>query len=80
MISFSLPGGGIIRTSAPVKVIVHYPTTLSGKRILADRVASAHAEYVARHIEKLNVSRDQKLRLLDAVISDVQARSTERDR
>lgn len=36
----------IARTSAPINVIVHYPKTEEGKRELAIRVASVHADMV----------------------------------
>ena len=59
---------GIARKSAPINVIVHYPKTEEGKRELAERVASVHADMVNQHIKKLNCPSDQKVQLLDAVI------------
>ena len=59
---------GIARKSASINVIVHYPKTEEGKRELAERVASAHADMVNQHIKKMNCPSDQKVQLLDAVI------------
>ena len=49
-------------------MIVHYPNTEKGKRELAERVASVHADMVNQYIKKLNCPSDQKIRLLDTVI------------
>ena len=59
---------GIARKSASINVIVHYPKTEEGKRELAERVASVHADMVNQHIKKMNCPSDQKVQLLDAVI------------
>ena len=56
------------RTSAPIHVIVHYPKTEEGKRELARRVASVHADMVCQFIQKLNCPSEQKEQLFDAVI------------
>ena len=58
---------GIARTSAPINVIVHYPKTEEGKRELAVRVASVHADMVNQYINKMNCPSEQKVQLLDAV-------------
>ncbi len=58
----------IARTSAPIKVIVHYPKTEEGKRELADRVARVHADMVNQTLKNLNCPSYQKEQLLDAVI------------
>ena len=67
---------GIVRTSAPIKAIVHYPKTEEDKRELADRVARVHADMVNQTLKKLNCPSYQKEQLLDAVI---EAASKERD-
>lgn len=59
---------GIARRSAPIHVIVHYPKTEAGRRELAERVASVHADMVNQAIKKLNCPSEQKVRLMDAVI------------
>ncbi len=59
------------RRSAPIHVIVHYPKTEEGKRELADRVASVHADMVNQYIKKLNCPSEQKVQLLDAIIETV---------
>lgn len=57
-----------MRKSAPIKLIVHYPTTEEGKRELAGRVADVHAGFVVNTINKLNCPLEEKLELLQAVI------------
>ena len=57
-----------MRTSAPIKLIVHVPTTEEGKRELARRVADVHADFVLHTIGKLKCPTRQKLELLQAVI------------
>ena len=59
---------GIARKSAPINVIVHYPKTEEGRRELAERVASVHADLVNQHMKKMNCPSEQKVQLLDAVI------------
>lgn len=71
---------GIGRKSAPIHVIVHYPKTEEGKRELARRVASVHADMVNRHIEKLNCPSSQKVALLDAVIAAAKKKAGEQNR
>lgn len=58
----------IARQSSPIYVIVHYPKTEHGKRELAKRVASVHADMVNQSIKKLNCPSEQKIQLLDAVL------------
>lgn len=57
-----------MKPSESIKVIVHYPKTEEGKRELARRVATAHADFVISSINKLNCPPEQKLELLQAVI------------
>lgn len=57
-----------MRTSAPIKVIVHYPKTEEGRQELARRVADVHADFVISYINKLDCPIKQKLELLQAVI------------
>ena len=59
---------GIAKNSAPIHMIVYYPQTAKGKRELAERVASVHADMVSQSIKKLNCPSNQKMQLLDAVI------------
>lgn len=56
------------KTSAPIRVIVHYPETEEGKRELEERVAGVHATMVDQYIKKLDRPYEQKMQLLDAVI------------
>lgn len=64
----------LIRKSAPINVIVHYPTTEEGKAELARRVATVHAESVIDKINRLKCPNKQKLELLDAVIDTAKRR------
>ena len=57
-----------------MNVTVHYPTTTEKKEELRALVAKAHAENVARYIERLNCSAEEKLALIDAVIAEVRNR------
>ncbi len=67
----------LIRKSAPIHVIVHYPTTEEGKAELARRVAAVHAESVIAKINRLSCPTKQKLELVDAVIDTVKRRKRE---
>lgn len=55
-------------------VIVHYPMTPEQQTVLEAKVAKAHAEHIARYIERLNCSSEQKLALIDAIITEVRNR------
>lgn len=59
-----------MRKSAPINIVVHYPTTEEGWRELKRRVASVHADAVMNSISKLNCPYQDKIRLLDAIIED----------
>ena len=60
---------GIARTSTPIQVIVHYPTTEEGKRELAERVAGVHADMVSQYIKRLRCPSEQKEKLLDSILN-----------
>lgn len=62
------------RRSAPIKVVVHYPTTEEGKRELAERVAEVHADFVLQYVRKLQCPSKQKEELIDAVIESAKER------
>ena len=64
------------RNSAPIRLIIYYPKTEQGKRELAERVASVHADAVHQHIKRLNCPTEQKLKLLNAVIDTVARKDT----
>lgn len=67
-----------MRKSAPINVIVHYPTTDEGKKELARRVTSVQADFVTDTICKLNCPTSQKLALLNAVIDTAKKEKKER--
>lgn len=69
----------IPRKSNPINVVVHYPQTEEGRRGLAQRVASTHADMVYQTIQKLNCSSEQKVQLLDSII-ETYSKTTERDK
>ena len=68
----------MIRSMAPINLIVHYPKTAEGREELAKRVADVHASAVTQRIKSLHCPTSQKLELLDAVIADAKERSKER--
>lgn len=51
-----------------MEVIVHYPTSEAGKRALADRVATVHADAVIRYIKGLDCPKEQKIELVNAIV------------
>ena len=56
-----------MRTTPPIKIIVHYPQTQQGKQELAQRLADVHADAVVSAINKLDCPLKQKLDPLNAV-------------
>ena len=67
----------VIRSMAPINLIVYYPKTEEGQLELAKRVSDVHAAAVTQRIKSLNCPTSQKLELLDAVIETVKERSRE---
>jgi len=67
----------VIRSMAPINLIVYYPKTEEGQIELAKRVSDVHAAAVTQRIKSLNCPTSQKLELLDAVIETVKERSRE---
>lgn len=65
---------GIVRTSAPIQVIIHYPKTEEGKRELARCIAVVHADKVNQTIKKLNCPSEQKVQLLDSIIETAKSK------
>lgn len=66
-----MPEEGLgMKTSAPINVIVHDPTTEEGWRELRRRVAGVHADGVRNSISKLDCPMEEKERLLTAIIKD----------
>ena len=61
----------VIRSMAPINLIVYYPKTEEGQMELAKRVSDVHAAAVSQRIKSLNCPTSQKLELLDAVIETV---------
>ena len=67
----------VIRSIAPINLIVYYPKTEESQMELAKRVSDVHAAAVTQRIKSLNCPTSQKLALLDAVIKTVTERSKE---
>ena len=67
----------VIRSMAPINLIVYYPKAEEGQMELAKRVSDVHAAAVTQRIKSLNCPTNQKLELLDAVIETVKERSRE---
>jgi len=65
------------RKSAPITIVMHYPTTEEGKRELAERVAEVHADFVLNYVRKLQIPSWQKEKLIDAVIATTKERMKE---
>lgn len=55
----------------PIKVIVHYPTTPEAKSMLANQVASVHADFILSKVKSLTCPSDQKLALIDSIIEKI---------
>ena len=43
------------RESAPINIVMHYPTTEEGKRERAERVAEVHADLMMNYVRKLQI-------------------------
>ena len=67
----------IIRSMAPISLIVYYPKTEEGQIELAKRVSDIHAAAVTQRIKSLNCPTSQKLELLDSVIGTIKEKSRE---
>ena len=67
----------VIRSMAPINLIVYYPKTEEGKEELARRVSDVHAASVNQRLKSLKCPTSQKLELLDAVIATTKKRSRE---
>ena len=58
-----------IAKSAPINMIIYYPKSEKGKKLLAHRVAQVHADSVIDKIKRLNCPSNQKTELLNAVLN-----------
>ena len=67
----------VIRSMAPINLIVYYPKTEEDQMELAKRVSDVHAAAVTQRIKSLNCPTSQKLALLDAVIETAKGRNRE---
>ena len=55
--------------SAPIEIIVHYPTTDEGKKELARRVSDVHADFVCAKLKALDCPTKQKLELINTIVA-----------
>ena len=67
----------VIRSMAPINLIVYYPKTEEAQIELAKRESDVNAAAATQRIKSLNCPTSQKLELLDAVIETVKERSRE---
>lgn len=58
-----------LNKSAPIEIIVHYPTTDEGKKELARRASDVHADFVCAKLKALDCPTKQKLELLNTVVA-----------
>lgn len=58
-----------IAKSGPINIIVYYPKSEEGKKLLAQRVSQVHADSVIDKIKRLNCPSERKTELLNAVLS-----------
>ena len=56
---------------------MRYPNSEEGRRELARRVSDVHSDFAIRRIDKMNCPIKEKLRMLEAVVSE-QKREHER--
>lgn len=68
-----------MRTSAPIRIVVHWPETEAGKRELARRAADVHADFVLSTICGLDCPATRKRELLQAVLDIIQANKEEKE-
>ena len=54
-----------------MNIIVHYPKTAEQQAELERAVAKFRAEYILRHVERLNCPLEQKIALIDAVVDTI---------
>ena len=54
-------------------IIVYHPETEDEQAAFAIQVAKLHAEQIALYIERLKCPNEQKLALLDAIISELKS-------
>ena len=58
-----------IAKSAPINMIIYYPQSEEGKKLLAQRVAEVHADSVIDRIKRLTCPSNQKTELFNAVLN-----------
>ena len=57
-----------------MEVILIMPTTLEGKAKLSKELAKFHAEQALKMVQKLPLSTEQKLQLIDEVVKSVRSK------
>lgn len=62
-----------MRTSAPIRIVVHWPETGENERELTRQAANVHADFVLSAIRGLSCPTEQKRQLLRAVMETVRA-------
>lgn len=69
----------VIRSMAPINLIVSCPTTVEGQLQLAKRVSDVHAAAVMQRINSLRCPKTQQLSLLDAIIATATASESKKE-
>lgn len=47
-----------------MNVIIHYPESEDGMKVLQDKVSVVHSEYVLKYIQNMTCPKEQKLKLI----------------
>ncbi|MGF7056830.1 hypothetical protein [Brassicibacter mesophilus] len=58
-----------------MEIVVHYPETEEGKRMLQERVTELHAQLIINCIDKLSWDKDKKMRLFNEVKKEIKRRA-----
>lgn len=54
-----------------MKVTVYYPSTAEGMSKISETAARVHSEIIKSKVQSLNLTKEEKLRLIDMVIERV---------
>lgn len=67
-----------MRKSAPINLIVYYPTTEEGKKEFAERMGKVEAMAVMWRLQSLDCPSEQKLELIDKLIEITKKKNNEK--
>lgn len=63
--------GDSMRKTQQIKVIVHWPDTPTARNAVYEKLQKFYIEQVEKQIEKYDLTKDQKMKVLDALIHNV---------